>query len=143
MTDNTSAEAVQQALIRIECTFDGNAHDCRLIKQHIKALEAKVEALEAAAQPQAVTVKPLKFSELKNLWRKHGGDQHGPRVETLTIPEANFMAFMTEAITRSVADVRKEAFEEAVDRWLSADGTNTEDVVAGIMAALAEQETDT
>ena len=35
---------------------------------------------------------------VRKLWHKHGGDQHGPRVETMTIPEVNFNAFITEVI---------------------------------------------
>lgn len=33
---------------------------------------------------------------VRQLWKKHGGDQHGPRVETMTIPEANFAAFIAD-----------------------------------------------
>ncbi len=29
----------------------------------------------------------------RDLWRSHGGSQHGPCVETYTIPEAQFDAF--------------------------------------------------
>ena len=35
---------------------------------------------------------------VRKLWHKHGGHQHGPRVETMTIPEVNFNAFITEVI---------------------------------------------
>lgn len=33
--------------------------------------------------------------DIKALWREHGGRQHGPRVETMTIPEADFWKFIT------------------------------------------------
>jgi hypothetical protein len=37
------------------------------------------------------------MTDARELWRKHGGDQHGPRIETMTIPESNFNAFLKDA----------------------------------------------
>jgi len=34
--------------------------------------------------------------ELRALWRKAGGDFHGPRVETGTMPEAKLLPFLRE-----------------------------------------------
>ena len=42
----------------------------------------------------------MKASEIKKLWRKHGGDQHGPRVETMTIPEDGFYSFILELLIK-------------------------------------------
>ena len=45
----------------------------------------------------------LTLRDYKKLWRKHGGDQHGPRVETMTIPESNFEAFIRDAVATAIA----------------------------------------
>lgn len=42
----------------------------------------------------------MKASDIKKLWRKHGGDQHGPRVETMTIPEDRFYDFILELLEK-------------------------------------------
>lgn len=40
----------------------------------------------------------MKLSEIRKIWRRHGGDQHGPRVETWTIPEANMKDFVSDLL---------------------------------------------
>lgn len=40
----------------------------------------------------------MKLDEIRSLWRSHGGDQHGPRVETWTIPEANVEGFVDDLL---------------------------------------------
>jgi hypothetical protein len=37
-------------------------------------------------------------AELRALWRKHGGSFHGPRVETATMPEHQWLTFMREIL---------------------------------------------
>ena len=37
-------------------------------------------------------------ADIKKLWAEHGGETHGPRVETVTMPEHLFWGFV-EAIT--------------------------------------------
>lgn len=34
--------------------------------------------------------------EIRELWKKHGGDQHGPNVETVTMPLEHFHHFMED-----------------------------------------------
>lgn len=51
-----------------------------------------------------------KLSDWRKLWRQHGGDWHGPRVEKWTIPEDNFCAFMDAAIA-AMPPVRVKALE--------------------------------
>jgi hypothetical protein len=43
-------------------------------------------------------VADLTRGNIRKIWAKHGGAQHGPRVETMTIPEADFFAFVTEIL---------------------------------------------
>lgn len=45
----------------------------------------------------------MKLSEIREIWRKHGGSQHGPNVETWTIPEANVEAFTADLIAQAKA----------------------------------------
>lgn len=45
---------------------------------------------------------------VKALWRKHGGTQHGPRVEHYTIPEDDFWLFIDELLRGERAALRKE-----------------------------------
>lgn len=63
-----------------------------------RTVEYSDEAFEsmylAAAQPQAV-----KLSDFRDAWQQHGGYWHGPRIETWTIPEANFCGFMREVLS--------------------------------------------
>jgi hypothetical protein len=40
----------------------------------------------------------LTRANIRKIWAQHGGAQHGPRVETMTIPEADFFAFVTEIL---------------------------------------------
>jgi hypothetical protein len=40
----------------------------------------------------------LARGDIRKIWAQHGGTQHGPRVETMTIPEADFFAFVTEIL---------------------------------------------
>ncbi len=42
----------------------------------------------------------MTLGEIRKLWRKHGGDQHGPRVETWTIPEDNMQAFVSDLLSQ-------------------------------------------
>lgn len=50
--------------------------------------------------PEAINpIKPLTPAEkqlVRDLWKKHGGEQHGPITETMTIPAHKFYAFMAE-----------------------------------------------
>lgn len=48
-----------------------------------------------------------RLSDWRNLWRLHGGDWHGPRVETWTVPEDNFCAFMDAAVEAAVLAERE------------------------------------
>lgn len=34
--------------------------------------------------------------EIRDLWRKHGGGNHGPRTEVVTMPMDNFKAFLAD-----------------------------------------------
>ncbi len=36
-----------------------------------------------------------------DLWKKHGGDIHGPHIETVTIPESQFYKFLEEFLHES------------------------------------------
>lgn len=36
------------------------------------------------------------------LWRAHGGDQHGPNVETVTMPLHKFFGFVRAAIAAAL-----------------------------------------
>lgn len=48
-----------------------------------------------------------------NLWREHGGDQHGPNVETVTMPLANFHGFCAALLAAS--KVRENSRGEAAN----------------------------
>lgn len=55
----------------------------------------------------------------RELWKKHGGAQHGPRTETLYMPEANFAGFIADLIQsrrQSPAGVGVKPLE-----WVDAD----------------------
>lgn len=39
------------------------------------------------------------YAKAIRLWREHGGRQHGPHTETLTMPLANFRAFVDALAT--------------------------------------------
>ncbi len=49
----------------------------------------------------------LSHREIMDLWAKYGGAVHGPRFETVTIPQSKFWAF--------VGDVWDHGREEALD----------------------------
>jgi hypothetical protein len=51
----------------------------------------------------------------RTLWKKHGGSQHGPRIETLTMPEANFPAFITELLALRTVTPAWQGMESAVE----------------------------
>lgn len=61
------------------------------------------------------------LGNLRPIWRKHGGDWHGPRVETWTIPEDNVKAAFTEilsAITPAPVtpqEARKEGYIQGLE----------------------------
>ena len=38
-------------------------------------------------------------ADIKKLWAEHGGETHGPRVETVTMPEHLFWGFVDALIT--------------------------------------------
>lgn len=38
-------------------------------------------------------------NRIEDLWRKHGGSQHGPHVETKTIPADRFYEFLQDAMS--------------------------------------------
>lgn len=40
-------------------------------------------------------------SEIKELWKKHGGSQHGPHVEHYTIEELAFYRFADELVQKA------------------------------------------
>ena len=58
------------------------------------------EALDTAAMLRACKgrVKPT-LADLRPIWKRHGGDWHGPRVERWTIPEANVEAFFKDVLS--------------------------------------------
>ena len=39
-----------------------------------------------------------KLGEVFEIWKRHGGSSHGPRVETWTIPESNVNAFVEDLL---------------------------------------------
>lgn len=65
-----------------------------LAKQSRDEIDAEPVYAHPAPASAGVTVKPLKLGEVLKLWRQHGGDTHGPRIETWTIPEARVMGFI-------------------------------------------------
>ena len=46
-----------------------------------------------------MTLDPKAMAAARRLWKEHGGRQHGPHVETLTMPEEKFDGFIQAAIT--------------------------------------------
>lgn len=51
-------------------------------------------AIDAAAAVDS-DAQPLSKSEIMGLWRAHGGDQHGPNIETVTMPLSKFCGFIS------------------------------------------------
>lgn len=54
-------------------------------------------------------------TEIRDLWRAHGGSQHGPRVETMTMPEASFYEFVA-AVEAAVRADERERIAKLLDR---------------------------
>jgi hypothetical protein len=55
-------------------------------------------------------------SDINSFWHAHGGRQHGPHVETMTIEERKFYPLM-----RMFATVMVEAFHQAVNKRAESD----------------------
>lgn len=55
--------------------------------------------------------------ELRAMWREHGGDFHGPNVETGTMPEAQLLPFLRElmACDDPPAGVQRDYLKERLD----------------------------
>ncbi len=71
-------------------------------------------------------------SELRGLWRKAGGNFHGPSVETGTMPEANLLPFLRELMTAE--GKRYAPLMQAVE-WLLDDGHMNQEHLARLRAA--------
>lgn len=39
---------------------------------------------------------PQQIQQVHELWTKHGGERHGPRVETVTMPLSRFLSFVED-----------------------------------------------
>lgn len=48
---------------------------------------------------------------VRQLWQKHNGYQHGPRVEQMCIPEANFDAFIADLIAAYAPSTKERTNE--------------------------------
>jgi hypothetical protein len=46
--------------------------------------------------------------EIDRLWREHGGCQHGPRTETMTIPRSSFFEFCEALVVTQIARNNKQ-----------------------------------
>lgn len=44
------------------------------------------------------------LERLRPIWKAHGGEWHGPKVETWSIPEARMTSFMAEALRPALTD---------------------------------------
>lgn len=105
----------------------------------------KAKLLDPNEPPPPLTDFPSLSDEgMRDLWRKHGGDFHGPRVETGTMPEADLLPFLRSLITGAplatradgrIIDQReakseRDRFETWVqcyhaDNWPNADDTGS------------------
>ncbi|RWO57266.1 Lar family restriction alleviation protein [Mesorhizobium sp.] len=86
----TDQEPFSVECVEERCNVDGPCH------------ADKADAIAAwnrRAVP-AVAVKGLTDAEIKKLWRQNGGSQHGPHVETYTIPEVGFFGFVVDMENR-------------------------------------------
>ena len=72
--------------LREEFRTDSGCYDITAMLRTIAALRAQQPAPE---------VKALTLGDLRPIWRKHGGDWHGPHVEMWIIPEKNMVAVVS------------------------------------------------
>lgn len=63
----------------------------------------------------------------RDLWRSHGGSQHGPCVETYTIPEAQFDAFCRSVEAPLLATIETQ---DAEIKRLRAENTKLREAIA-------------
>lgn len=75
-----------------------------------------VRAYLAATGADALAVKALDNAEIRQAWKQHGGSQHGPHVETFTIPEAGFWMFI-DALRSTLVPVKDESGVAAPIVW--------------------------
>ena len=67
---------------------------------HSREVTAAILALLDAPAPAGVTVQVSapSLSFLRPIWKAHGGEWHGPKVERWSIPEAQMTAFFNAAL---------------------------------------------
>lgn len=76
----------------------------------------------------------LTQTQIMDLWRRHGGDVHGPRVETVTMPLLKFWGFVAELSRTPPADDRP-----LPDRVLKSPGQRHTDLMEAVIAGVREQ----
>jgi hypothetical protein len=96
-----------------------------LLLESLEAFNSAMSALtQAEAQAEPVAVSELLDEELRKLWRKAGGEFHGPCVETGTMPEAQLLPFLRslaapQAQPADALDADGEAFRTAAKLGLT------------------------
>lgn len=98
-------------LVEHELFFDtleamaANLPSGSLEREVLRLAKEKITHLVKALGERDARVAELTNSEIKAIWRKHGGKQHGPMVEHYTIEEGAFYRFARELIATTLGEM--------------------------------------
>lgn len=109
-TKNSVEKNLREEIARLRGALDNRDTRIRVLensetrlKEALAFMDAEASALAKAvnaqctAQPVAQEPVAIKLEDLRPIWKANGGKWHGPKVEHWSIPEANVVAFFSEA----------------------------------------------
>lgn len=96
-----------------EAQSPGTDHMCNSIEDLANRLKAAEAALQAAAEPVAIS-----DDWLRRFWKSQGGEFHGPHVETGCMAEAKLLPMLRELVAAKLAAApsREQTIEECAQR---------------------------